>query len=127
MKNYDSTTYWNYIMAFDANCPSLRGNETGLDSCWKSAATQAGIDTSSVQACANSTYAFNALQADEQLSNQNNVQGSPTLFVNNVLYNGDRSSTAFQQAICGSFTNPPAGCSQNVTSAKVAAAGGCGS
>lgn len=128
MKNYDAKTYWNYLMAFDTNCPSLRTNDTALDSCWKSAATQAGMDTAAIQTCANSSDAINLLKADEQLTQQFGIQGSPTLLINGVQYNGDRSSSGFQQAICSSFASAPSQCSQNVTSVSTSvAAGGCGS
>jgi len=128
MKYYNQTTYWNYIMQFDSNCPSYVNDAAQLDTCWKAAANKYGIDTAKIQSCANSTDAINLLKADEALTNQYGVSGSPTLIINGATYNGARSSDAFNQAICSGFTTKPAGCSQNVTStAANVASGACGS
>lgn len=129
MKYYPTSTYWNYVQNFDNNCPSLRGNDTAVDNCWKNAASQFGIDTTKIQTCANNGEGLGLLQQDVALVNQNGISGSPTLLINGVTYNGDRSTAAYQQAICSSFTNPPAACSQTITSTNTstaAASGGCG-
>jgi protein-disulfide isomerase len=128
MKNYNDATYWNYLMAFDANCPSLINNDTALDSCWKNAATQVGIDPTAIQTCANGSDALNLLKADEQAANNYGVQASPTLIINGAQYGGARSSSAFQQTICSAFTTAPAECSQTIssTASTTAVSGGCG-
>jgi len=128
MKNYDATTYWNYLMTFNSNCSSLINDATALDTCWKNTATQAGIDTAAIQTCANSTDAFNLMKADEQLTTQYGIQGSPTLLINEVQYSGSRSSSAFQQAICSAFTTAPAECSQTISSSATTSvsSGACG-
>jgi protein-disulfide isomerase len=129
MKYYPASTFWNYVQAFDNNCPSLRGNDTAVNNCWMSAASQFGIDTTKIQTCANNGEGLGMLQQDVALVNQNGISGSPTLLINGVTFNGARSSTSYQQAICSSFTNAPSQCSQNVTSTNTgtaAASGGCG-
>ncbi len=128
MKYYLASTYWNYVQSFDNNCPSLRGNDTAVDNCWKNAASQLGIDMSKIQTCASGSEGLDLLKQDEALANQYGISGSPTLLINGIPYNGDRSTTSYQQAICSSFTNPPAECSQNVTSntSTASASGGCG-
>ena len=130
-KYYDAKTYWNYLQTFDSNCPSLKTNDTALAACWKDAATKAGIDTSKIDTCSGSSDALDLLKADEQLATQNGITGSPTLLINGVQYGGARSSDAFKQGICNSFTTMPTACSQNITSTTAssgtAATGGCGS
>jgi protein-disulfide isomerase len=129
MKYYPVGTYWNYVQNFDNNCPSLRGNDTAVDNCWKNAASQYGIDITKIQTCANGSEGLGLLQQDAVLTNQYGISGSPTLLINGVLFSGSRSSTSYQQAICSSFTTPPAECSQTVTSTNTgtaAASGGCG-
>jgi len=127
MKYYDSKTYWKYLEKFNTDCPSVRSDETALENCWKTAATNAGIDASKIQICSSGSEGLDLLKADEKLVNQYGISGSPTLLINNVLYNGDRSSDSFKQAICNGFTTPPAECSQTITSSSgTVASGGCG-
>ncbi len=38
------------------------------------------------------------------------IQGSPTLVINGVIYDGKRSTADYQKAICEAFKNPPAAC-----------------
>jgi len=130
MKYYDSKTYWNYLQMFDANCYSIASNATALESCWKDAATKAGIDTSKIQTCASGSEGLDLLKADEQLVNQYGITGSPTILINGVQYGGDRSSDAFKQGICSGFTTAPTECSQSLTSGSssgsgTAPSGGC--
>jgi len=129
MKYYSVGTYWNYVQNFNNNCSSLISNHTAVDNCWKNTASQLGIDTTKIQTCASGSEGLDLLKQDEALVNQYGISGSPTLLINGVPYGGDRSSTSYQQAICSSFTNPPAECSQNVTSTNTntaVASGGCG-
>jgi protein-disulfide isomerase len=129
MNSYDQKTYWTYLMGIDNNCYGKidTTNAAALDTCWKAAAKSAGIDTAKIQACSNSTEGLNLLKADEQLTTQYGVSGSPTLVINGVTYNGARSSEAFKQAICDAFTTAPAECSQTLsgTNSSSTATGGC--
>ncbi len=49
-----------------------------------------------------------------------NVRGSPTIVINGVEYSGSRSSEAYKQAICSSFTEAPEECEQKLTTTTVA-------
>jgi len=51
--------------------------------------------------------------------------GSPTFVLNGVELSVSRTPEAIKQAICDSFTNPPAKCSQQLSSSGAAASGGC--
>jgi len=127
MKNYDQKTYWTYLMGIDSNCYGkiTTSDPVALDTCWKAAATSAGIDTAKIQACSNSTEGLNLLKADEQLTDKYGVSGSPTLVINGVTYNGARSSEAFKQAICNAFTTAPTECSQTLSGESGSTTGGC--
>ena len=46
------------------------------------------------------------------------VQGSPTLVINGTQVDVNRSPEAIKQAICNSFNNPPAECSQALSTAQ---------
>jgi protein-disulfide isomerase len=127
MENYDQKTYWTYLMEIDNNCYGKidTTNAVALDTCWKAAAAKAGIDTEKIQTCSNSTDGLNLLKADEQLTSQYGVSGSPTLIINGVEYSGSRSSDAFKQAICNAFTTAPAECSQTLSGESGSTTGGC--
>jgi protein-disulfide isomerase len=131
MKYYDAKTYWNYLQAFDTNCYPSVSDATALDACVKSSASSAGIDLSKIETCASGGEGIDLLKADEKLTNQYSISGSPTLLINSVEYSGSRSSDAFKQAICGAFTTAPSECSQTLSSGSSsssgsAASGGCG-
>jgi len=125
MKYYDQKTYWKYVMTIDANCSSSYSNSTVYETCWKDAATKAGIDVSKIDTCSKGTEGVNLLKADDDLSSSKGVSGSPTLIVNNATYNGARTPDAYKQAICVAFTTEPSECSQNLSATGSAASGGC--
>jgi len=128
MNSYDQKTYWTYLMEIDNNCYGKidTTNAAALDTCWKAAAAKAGIDSAKIQNCSSGSEGLNLLKADEQLTTQYGVSGSPTLVINGVEYSGSRSSEAFKQAICDAFTTAPAECSQTLNSSSgTASTGGC--
>ena len=125
MKYYDQKTLWKYIMPIDNNCSSLRSDTTAYDTCWKNAATSAGINVSKIDACSTGSEGVNLLKADEALTTQYGISGSPTLLINGVTYNGERTADAYKAAICSGFTTQPSVCSQNLSSTAAAASGNC--
>lgn len=128
MKNYPDK-YWNYLSSFNSNCYPIYKNATALDSCWKSSASSAGIDSAKIESCV-SADSLALLKLDEQAAGSYGVSGSPSLMINGATYSGARTSEGFKSAICSAFNNPPAECGQNVGTASQAAsaapAGGCG-
>lgn len=128
MKYYDQKTYWNYLAEVDNNCPSYVQNAASLDTCWKAAANKTNIDVAKIANCSNSTEAINLMKADELLTSENGVSGSPTLIINGAVYSGQRASEDFKQAICAAFKTAPSECSQVITasgSINTSASGGC--
>ncbi len=118
MKYYTQKTYWDYLMEFNKNCYSLYRDDKKLDECWKQTAQKFGIDIDKIETCAYSSEGVELLKADEQLTNQYGVTGSPTLIINGARYTGTRSSEAFKNAICSGFVTKPSECSQNITSSS---------
>jgi predicted DsbA family dithiol-disulfide isomerase len=124
MKYYNQKTYWNYMTTINNNCSSLY-RDASYDACWKNAATKAGIDISKIDACSTGSEGINLLKADETLTTQYGISGSPTLLINGMTYNGARTADAYKAAICSGFTTSPAACSQNLSTTGAAAAGSC--
>lgn len=116
MKNYPEK-YWNYLAVFNNDCYPIYRNETALDSCWKSSASAAGIDSAKIESCVNAD-ALALIKADGQAAGAYGVSGSPTLIINGAVYNGARSSDGFKSAVCSAFNNLPAECSQNIGTAS---------
>jgi glutaredoxin len=120
-KNYGQTIFWKYVDYLNSNC-----NKNNIDTCWKDAAKSAGIDTTKIETCVTSE-GLDLMKAEQVLSTKNGVSGSPTLIINGVEYNGDRTAEAYKQAICNATTTPPAECSQTLSSSGSAtSSGGCG-
>jgi hypothetical protein len=119
--------FWPYVGAFDENCYPDVQNQTLLDTCRASTMQSLGIDVQAIETCARSADVLALLKADEALTNAYSVQASPTLIINGQVYNGDRTPEAYKEAICSSFTTPPAECSVTLsTQSATASSGGCG-
>ncbi|MEM3031059.1 MAG: hypothetical protein QXH27_04965 [Candidatus Micrarchaeia archaeon] len=103
--------FWDYVMYVDNNC-SIHN----IGTCWRDAANATGIDQAAIEACQQSE-AEALLRAEASLNAQFGVQGSPTLVINGVQYEGSRTPQAFLQAVCGAFNNPPAGCNATLEAA----------
>lgn len=118
---YGQTTFWKYVDYLNNNC-----NKNNIDACWKDAAKNAGVDTAEIETCF-TNEGLNLMKAEEALSNDNGVSGSPTLIINGVVYNGERTSEAYKQAICSGFATQPNECSQPLAAVTTASssAGGC--
>ena len=59
---------------------------------------------------------------EKDLNDKYNVEGSPTVVINDKKVRVDRSPEAFKQAVCQAFTNPPEECNQTL-STEVASPG----
>ncbi len=124
-KTFGADVFWKYVGKINSDCTA--GN---IDSCWETVAKNtAGIDLKRLNDC----YLNEGLglaRAEKALDEKYGVQGSPTIFVNDVQYNGDRSADAFKQAVCSGFATAPAECAQtvtgNATGGQTAAASGAG-
>ena len=125
-KNYPEK-FWEYLDDFNTRCYSLSQNITSLNACWRSTASDLGIDTTAVETCATGPEGLGLLKQDETNANQNGATASPTLLINGVKYSGSRTPEAYKQAICSSFTEAPSECATVLsTASQAASAGGCG-
>jgi glutaredoxin len=122
-KYYDSSTWWTYVMKINEKCSS-----GDVDTCWESIAKESGIDTEKIKTC-QSEEAADLLKIEKSLNDEYEVSGSPTIFINNELHKGGRSSADFQTAICNAFITSPEECSGEINSPSVqqtAPTQGCG-
>ena len=110
-----------YIWNFNHDC--TRDN---ADTCWANVATKLGIDTNKIDQCYNTEGVALALQ-EEKIDQKYGASASPTMIVNGVVWNGNRTSAGYQSAICQSFTTQPAECSQTINETATAPTGSCNS
>ena len=118
-KNYGQATFWTYVAYLNSNC-----NKGNLDTCWKDAAKTAKVDTTKIENCAK-TEGLTLMKAEEALSQQNGVSGSPTLIINGATYNGARTAEAYKQAICSAFNKQPTECTKALNETSATASGNC--
>jgi glutaredoxin len=115
---------WPYLRDFNKNCIAIRQNETLLDACKTNITRTLGIDNQKIETCAGGSEGLDLLRADEVITGNYKVTGSPTLIINGQRYSGQRTAEAFKQFICARFETPPAECSVNLSAQAVAASSG---
>lgn len=103
---------WAYLDCF--------ADSKDFDSCL----TSAEIDKTAVETCA-TARGFDLMVADAGVTSSNGVSSSPTLIINGVKYQGQRTAEAYKTAICSAFLNPPEDCSQILSGATASASGSC--
>jgi len=126
-KLYGKDTLWNYVENFDKNCyPNSVESRDLYTACTLNEEKKLNINSTLIQNCMNSSEVIQTLKKYQNLTQQYNVYGSPTLVINNSTYNDNfgRSIQAYQKAICLAFLSPPSACSQNLNSSSSSAPAG---
>jgi hypothetical protein len=118
---YQKDKFWDYVNGINGNCTA-----SNIDSCWEGIANETGVDAAEVEKCFNDE-GVGLLSNESALDKQYGVSGSPTVFVNDAAYNGGRSPTAYQVALCSGFKSQPSACNQTVDGTTASTGtGGCG-
>jgi len=123
MKSYPDK-FWDYLNLINAQCYPIYKNATQLEACQKNVTVTLGIDNQKFETCASGSEGIALLRADEAITKNLKVTGSPTLIMNGQKYVGQRTSEAYKQAICARFETPPAECSVNLSAQAAAASSG---
>jgi 2-hydroxychromene-2-carboxylate isomerase len=124
MKSYPDQ-FWDYLNLFNAQCYPLYQNATQLASCQQNVTTTLGIDNQKIETCASGSEGIALLRADQAITSDLLVTGSPTLFMNGQRYSGQRTAEAYKQGVCARFDTPPAECSVNLSTLAAASSGTC--
>ncbi|RJR23427.1 hypothetical protein C4578_04305 [Candidatus Microgenomates bacterium] len=112
--------WWKFISLVNTNC-----SDKDADTCWTKQAEEAGLNTSQIASCVQS-QTKELLDKEIAESTKYNAQGSPTVYINDTLYNGGRSPEDYKKAICLAFENPPEECQTVLGSETAPSSGGCG-
>jgi hypothetical protein len=111
--------WWKFISLVNQNCSS-----ENVNTCWQEQAKNSGINVNDILGKENSQL---KTLADKEIAEAQKYEasGSPTVFINGVLYNGGRSSEDYKKAICSSFENPPEECGQVLGQETAVTSGDC--
>jgi len=123
-KHY-SNKFWPYLDQFNKDCSTAKPREE-VTACSEKTAKALGIDNNKIKTCIKDSDKFFA--EEEAAMIKFGAQGSPSLFVNGVDYNGPRTPNGYLAAICNGYKNPPAACSEKIAGGDQGsqASGGCG-
>ena len=118
-ETYNQQTLWNYINKVNTDC-SLNN----ITTCWLTAAQSSGINSTTVQQCAD-TQKADLLDKEIVATTSLGISSSPTIFINNQDYSGQRSADAFKTAVCSAFNTAPSECSSDLNSTTASTTGSC--
>jgi hypothetical protein len=134
VQKYQKDKLWDFVKAINTQSTS-----EDVDSKWEAIAQNMGIDVAKIKTCQqdegialltqelNLTHQEYPVQdpAEHQGSESQKVSGSPTLVINGMIFDGERSINGYKEAICSAFINPPAECEQELTESVSSSDGSC--
>ena len=134
VQKYQKDKLWDFVKAANE-----QATYEDIDSKWETIAQSVGVDVAQVKTC--EAEEIEALLAQELALTQESypvqdpsnhqgaeterISGSPTLTINGMIFDGDRSADAYKEAICSAFINLPDECSQELTSSSSPSSGMC--
>lgn len=118
-KNYPSK-YLDYVLAFAQDTSCTSGDSACVLTKTTSLFSQFGFDGNTVNSCMTSE-GETLYNAEVTNANSKGVTGSPTLIINGVEAQADRSPAGSLTAICSAFSTSPAECSQTLSTTEAAA------
>jgi len=133
VNKYQPEKLWDFMMKINENC-----NAQNVDSEWEEIAAGIGIDVNKIKDCQEKEEAGLLDEEVELVETEYLVQdpakhlnqekvsisSSPTLVINGIIYDGERSSEGYKEAICSGFENSPEECSEKLES-ETKSKGGC--
>ena len=117
--NQNPNNYFDFVLCLDKDPQNMDKN---LEQC----ANSNGLDANKLKVCWQGDEGKQLLTENIKASEENSVSGSPTILINGVNYQGQRTAEAFKQGICSGFNSQPNECSQTLTTQTATASGNCG-
>jgi glutaredoxin len=81
----------------------MNKNMRGIPDNWEDCAQQVGFDANQLKECYAGPEGKKLLKASFERARKRNARGSPTIFIGNKSYRGQRSEIAFTRVICNAF------------------------
>jgi len=119
LKEGNLDKWWKFVVLVNKNCTAQNA-----DSCWEVQAKEAGLDGEKIKTC-EKQEANDLLKKEVEEANKYQASGSPTVFINETLYDGGRAPEDYKKAICAAFEKAPKECETVLGSETQAPAGGC--
>ena len=134
VQKYQPEKLWSFVIEIN--------NQTtpeNVEQKWENIANSIGIDAAQIKTC-EQNEAVALLQNEVNLTNkpypvqdpqshqgqeEERINGSPTMVINGMIYDGSRGSNDYKDAICSAFNNPPAECDQDLAEDNTASSGSC--
>jgi len=119
LSKYQPDKFWQFVEKINS-----KTNSSNVDGQWKAIAQELKINVATIEKC-EKNEAKTLLQKEVELNRKYGVQGSPTLIINEVEYQGGRTSEDYKQAICSAFQEEPEECKITLSSGSTQAQGSC--
>jgi glutaredoxin len=111
-----------------------------INTCWRDSANELEIDLNKIESCLkdesqeilNNQLVLNKQEFTVQDVSKHDSQekisvySSPTLIINDIVYDGSRALEGYQNAVCSAFTKQPKECGEKLSSTATEVQGGCG-
>ena len=119
VQKYSPEKLWNFV-----DLVNKGSDPQTIEEKWEGFAKTAGIDVKKIKTCQKSE-GEKLLAQEVAMNQQYGIESSPTLLINGVIYQGDRTTEGYKQAICKSFVTAPAECQTVLENTTGTAAGNC--
>jgi|AntAceMinimDraft_18_1070375.scaffolds.fasta_scaffold11392_4 hypothetical protein len=134
VQKYQKDKLWGFVKAINDN-----STYEDVDSKWEGIAQGLGIDVAQIKTCEldegiallseelNLTEQQYPVQdpSKHESSESAKIAGSPTITINGMIFDGERSADGYKEAICSAMTNPISECEQVIEDQNAAADGSC--
>ena len=128
---YQSDKLWSFVDEINKRTTAEKVEEE-----WEAIAMDLGLNVDEIKRCQEEEGTI-LLDREIELTNQEypvqdpskhqkdgeyrleaDIQGSPTLVVNGMIYDGERSTEGYKEAICKAFESAPSVCDQEIESSE---------
>ncbi|MEA3453279.1 MAG: hypothetical protein U9Q96_03025 [Patescibacteria group bacterium] len=135
VQKYQRDKFWSFVKAINDN-----SDYENVDSKWEGIAQGIGINVSQIKTC-EQDEGMTLLSEELALTEQEypvqdparhkgnastEISGSPTMTVNGMIFDGQRSADGYKEAICSAMTNPIPECDEVIEAEDSADPGSCG-
>jgi len=130
---YDADKFWKFVTQVNSACGTTSYDSSGkilaeAGACWAEVALELSLDTNNITTCVSNNGA-SLLGKEIEITEENNVSGSPTLFINGIkdsqtVYQYGNSE-AYKNLICSAFVDRPEECNSELASSTVGTSGSC--
>ena len=127
VNKYQPEKFWQFLKEINENCGAQ-----DADSKWQQIADNIGVNIQKIKDCQEQegrdllaqeiklTEAKYLVQDPNRHQSQEEItiSGSPTLVINGMIYDGERSSEGYKNGICSAFENLPEECNKDLNNAS---------